>query len=497
MEQAMQRASDTIERLIKTIARALPLALFLAAAWVLTREIRSISAAHVWGNLVAISPRQWLAALAFTACGYVALTFYDVLGLRLIGAKLPYRSAAMGAFLSFSISNSVGLGWITGGSMRRRIYGPLGVSLADTARLTVLNSVTFFIGCFGLVGTVLVVEPRVLVSLLPLPAIAAQLAGAGLWTAIAGYLILCARRRAPIGWRDISLPVPHLRTAVTQIALSSTDILLAAGALYVLLPRGIELSFPLLLGIYLVALTASVLTHVPGGVGVLEAMVLWSLPDAPRAPVLASLMAFRIAYYLVPLAIALVFLARPAGLQLGHRALSWAGAFRPLVPLLAAVFSWLSGVFLLVSGAAPRLDSGVAAIRGVVPLPLLELSHLGGSIAGLGLVVLGGALYRRYDTARIVAILLLLVGAGAVVLHGQGETAALVLGGRRPRSRRAHRPSIAKGRCGEMRSAPAGSPLGCSLCAYRSGLACAGMPTCPIRTTSGGDLLTIPTRRGS
>ena len=251
--------------------KLLPALFFVAALWILFDETGRIGAGHLWSQLGAIAPHQWAAALLATVCGYAALTLYDVIGLRVIGQRLPYRAAAEGAFLSFTISNNVGLSWISGGSMRHRVYGPMGVPLADVARLTVFNSLTFFIGAFLLLGAILVGEPAIISPLLPVPPATVRLIGAGFWLVIALYLLLCAVRRGPVGWGKLTLPLPRPATAVAQTLLSTVDIGLAGMALYLLLPADLDISLHWLLGVYVVALAGSVLTHVPGGLGVLEA----------------------------------------------------------------------------------------------------------------------------------------------------------------------------------------------------------------------------------
>nr|MDQ6871668.1 hypothetical protein [Gemmatimonadota bacterium] len=74
--------------------------------------------------------------------------------------------------------------------------------------------------------------------------------------------------------------------------------------------RGLGVSFSGFLSIYLIAQTAAVLSHVPGGVGVFEAIVLALLAvpmqggvasPAMSASLAASLLVYRIIYYLLPL----------------------------------------------------------------------------------------------------------------------------------------------------------------------------------------------------
>jgi len=59
----------------------------------------------------------------------------------------------------------------------------------------------------------------------------------------------------------------------------------------------------------LAAVAVGLLSHVPGGLGVFEAMLLLMLPNVPTEELLGSLLAFRAVYYLAPLVVgALAFL---------------------------------------------------------------------------------------------------------------------------------------------------------------------------------------------
>lgn len=103
--------------------------------------------------------------------------------------------------------------------------------------------------------------------------------------------------------------------------LSLADWLLVGTLLYVLLPTALPLKYAAFLRAYLVAQTAGVVSHVPGGVGVFEAVLLTLLvPAAPAGGVgllAASLVVYRVIYYLVPLAVAIVMfvIVEPKGLR--------------------------------------------------------------------------------------------------------------------------------------------------------------------------------------
>ena len=55
------------------------------------------------------------------------------------------------------------------------------------------------------------------------------------------------------------------------------------------------------LGVYAAAVIAGIISHVPGGVGVFEAVVLLTVPNVPPEAMLGSLLAYRAIYYLAPL----------------------------------------------------------------------------------------------------------------------------------------------------------------------------------------------------
>lgn len=286
------------------------LLLFCAAIWALQREVAHVAAAHLGAELARLEPHRIALAILFTALGYGVLTFYDAVGLRAIGRRLPYRAAGEAAFLSFSVSHNVGMGWLSAAAMRQRVYERHGLTLTEVVQLTVLNSVTFFIGALVLIGGKLVIHPEAVAALVPgVPDPLWRVAGVILIGIVVAYVAACVQHRESFGWRTWRVTLPSWRIAVAQVGLSSADMILAAAALYWALPASLGLDYTTVLGVWLLALSGAMLTHVPGGVGVFEALVLLALPEAARAPLLAGLIAFRCCYFLLPLAVAILWMA--------------------------------------------------------------------------------------------------------------------------------------------------------------------------------------------
>jgi uncharacterized membrane protein YbhN (UPF0104 family) len=126
---------------------------------------------------------------------------------------------------------------------------------------------------------------------------------------LAGYLIACARLHdRPWTLRGHEIVLPSPQRALAQIAASSLNWLAIAATIWVLLPE--HVNFAAVLTVFLLSSVVGAMTHVPGGLGVLEAVFFALLGDeVPQHDLLAGLLAFRAFYYFGPLLIAIVLYA--------------------------------------------------------------------------------------------------------------------------------------------------------------------------------------------
>jgi phosphatidylglycerol lysyltransferase len=164
---------------------------------------------------------------------------------------------------------------------------------------------------------------------------------------------------------------------------------------------------------------------------VFETVLLLLLPDGPADQKLAALLTYRAIYYLLPFVLALALLAvREAlvGRAVLARSVAWVWAWLRLpVPQLISAAVFIAGLLLLFSGATPAEHDRLRLLRGLLPLPLVETSHLLGSAAGISLVLLAQGLQRRLDAAWHVTLWLLAVGIAASLAKGLDFEEALVL----------------------------------------------------------------------
>ena len=416
------------------IGRALPvlvsLAVFLVALEILSLELRAVSWDALARDVMATPARQLVLALLLTALNYALLTGYDLLAFRYAGKALPARHIAGAAFLAYAISHNVGFAALSGASVRYRFYSRWGVTAEELSRIVFSYSVTFWLGLLLLAGVSFVVVPLPAAAGLPGHQV---LRGVGwlLALTVVAYVTATRVRQAPLHVWRWTFPSPSTTLALRQLALSVADWLLAGLVLYVLLPAD-KAPWLAYLGAFLVAVLLGMASHVPGGIGVFEGMMVVLLkPWLPAAALVSAFVVYRAVYYLLPLVVALLALvADEVHQRRGQvaRASGWLShASQQVTPRVLSAFTFMSGVVLLLSGATPAAPGRLDLLDRVLPLGVIEMSHFAGSIAGAGLLVLSQGLARRLDAAYYFSSLLSVVGMVASLLKGFDVEEALLL----------------------------------------------------------------------
>lgn len=368
--------------------------------------------------------RLVLAMLA-TLASYAALTGYDISGLRFAGATVKRSTVVLTSFIAYALGNSVGLGVLTGGTVRMRMYAAAGVDAPKVAQAVAFNAGAFGLGMtvFGSLG-MLWGASRVS-ALVPVPAWVLQAAALLLLAGSGWFLAVCARKRTVTLFGRWDLPLPPLRLALRQLLISAADLGMAAAALWCLLPAGV-VDLPTFVVFYAIAMALGVLSHVPGGVGVFEAVILLATNGhAPVSQVAGALVLYRGIYYLLPLMLAACLLAwfefrqSPAA-PIGRAAVR-------LFPGVLAALTLVAGVMLLISGVTPATRDAEDFLRQHVPLFLVEVSHLLGSVAGLAMLFLARGLLHRLDAAWWGSLGLTIVAAVLAIPKGIALSECFVL----------------------------------------------------------------------
>lgn len=393
--------------------------------------LSEVTFADINASFWSASWRALALSLLFTAASYFTLMTYDVIALRSISEKVPVTAAAYAGFVASAMSQTLGLGALTGTAVRFRIYGSLGLPAAEIGRIAIIAGLAFWLGLAGVASASMIAEPEFLAGIFAIAPLAVRLPGICLLLLLALYLAYQWRRPEPVAVMGWSLKLPGVPASILQILLGAADMTVSAAALWVLLPPEAQMSLVAFTGLFSLIVIAGFISHIPGGLGVLEAGMLLALPHVPPHSLLASLLLFRCIYYVLPfvLAAALLalreaqahFVAIRAAAQLARPVL------HALTPPVMAIAVFAGGIVLLVSGATPALEARMDILRHVVPLPFVEASHLLGSVAGFFLLLLSVGLYRRLDAAWSLCVVVLACGIVVSLAKGLDWEEAFVL----------------------------------------------------------------------
>lgn len=407
------------------------IAVFIAAVILVDRVLGKYQWSEVAAHLYATPPRALLEALVLTVCSYLVLTLYDVLGVRNAGARLRWRTVATASFTAYAVAHNVGLSAVSGGSVRYRIYSAAGLTGMQIAQVIAFCTLTFALGSILLGGLSMIMQPVQAGRVMHVSPDFARVVGSMMMLVVIVYVATGAIRRKPMMVRGAPVQLPGVGMSLLQVGAACVDLCLASGVLYVLMPDGSTGSFIGFMGIYLLAAAAGLVSSVPGGLGVFETVLLLLTPEGPADAKLAAVLAYRVIYYVLPFLLALlVMMSHEVWLQrtLLARWLAWGQAWlRVITPHVISAAVFAGGVVLLFSGATPMLDERMHLLRHIVPLPLLEASHLLGSAAGMALLLLAQSVQRRLDAAWHVTLVLLIVGAAASLAKGFDYEEAIVL----------------------------------------------------------------------
>lgn len=272
------------------------------AAFLLYRTLSRYSPSEIMQSLGSIPTARLLAATGFAACSYLCLTGFDWLAVRYAGKPLPYRQAALASFTALSIGHNIGVAALSSGAVRYRFYSRWGLSAAEVAKVILFSGVTVGIGLATLGGIGLLLYPAEAEGLVGLGNGSIMALAIACLAAPLIYVALAAFVRQPLRFRKWSLQLPELSVAASQVLVGTANFACVAACLHQLLAAFAEAGYLKVASVYVIANTAALVSHVPGGLGVLEATVDFLLPNAEA---IGALIAFRAVYYFLPLSIGL------------------------------------------------------------------------------------------------------------------------------------------------------------------------------------------------
>jgi len=291
------------------------------ASVVLYRKLQNINVSKVLTAMATIEYRDVAIAALFVTAGYFTLTFYDLFALRAIGRKdVPYRTAALAGFTSYSIGHNVGASVFTGGAVRYHIYSGWGIDAVEVAKICFIAGLTFWLGNIAVLGFGFAYHPQAASDIDLLPTWANRALGIAAITALVIYVSWVWRIPRVIGRQTWEVRLPNGPLTLLQIAIGIIDLTCCALAMYMLVPNEPYMQFIDVAVIFIAATLLGFASHSPGGLGVFDAAMLLALSDYDAEGLLAALLIFRLLYYIIPFALALATLGiREAIIHLSRR----------------------------------------------------------------------------------------------------------------------------------------------------------------------------------
>ena len=294
----MSRVSLTaITRHWPVIKKLLLPVFMLLIAVIIIHQVRKIAWHDVIAALKAYRAQTLIHGAMLGAVAYTLYASFDLIGMKYIKAQVSTPRILGIAFVAYAINQSFGalLGTV---GMRFRLYGKQGLSTVAISKLIGLAIVTNWLGYLLVAGTLFSARSIRLPDTWRLGNDALQMIGVVMLLLVVSYLLLCrySRTRA-FTIRSEQVALPSLQLAIAQLAVAALHWFALAGILYLLMNG--EVSYVLVLGTYMLTSVSAVIAHVPGGIGVIEAVFIAVLSGRLPVPqLMAALLAFRGIFYI-------------------------------------------------------------------------------------------------------------------------------------------------------------------------------------------------------
>ena len=283
---------------------ALPL-FAIVVLGLLISHAHKIDWSGAWEALKRYPPLLLLGVLGLATASHALYGCFDLLGRWHTRHRLPvWRTWAI-AVTSYAFN--LNLGSLVGGvALRARLYARAGLDEATVAQVVGISLATNWLGYGLLAGGLFAAGAISPPSQTHLTGEAFRALGFAMILLAVGYVAACAIWQGR-EWRlrKKKVRLPAARLAVLQLAMSALNWALMGSAMYLLL--GGKVPYGTVLSVLMAASIVGVVTPIPAGLGVLEAVYLALLSGTVRGGVLmGAVLAYRALYYLVPLAGGLV-----------------------------------------------------------------------------------------------------------------------------------------------------------------------------------------------
>ncbi|MBP2557538.1 uncharacterized membrane protein YbhN (UPF0104 family) [Neorhizobium galegae] len=270
------------------------------AVFLVYRSLGRYTLDEIEESVRSIAAFRLATAFSFVILSYLCLGGFDALAVRYAGKPLPLRQTSLASFAALSIGHNVGLSALSSGAVRYRFYTRWGLTGEDIAKVIVFCGATVGLGLGTLAGLALLLQPGDAADLLGLDRTARLVVGLLCLAGPAVYLLICAFVRRPLVVHNWRFEPPAIQLALGQIVIGTLNFACVTASIQQLLASFTDAGYLNVASAYVTANIAALISHVPGGLGVLEATMLGILPTSAS---IGALIAFRVLYFFVPLTV--------------------------------------------------------------------------------------------------------------------------------------------------------------------------------------------------
>ena len=293
----------------KRLGIAASLLIIVFAVTTLVRTLKGVDTGIILTALTEIAPHRIALAALCVVGAFCTLTFYDFFALRTIGkTHVPYRIAAMSSFTSYTIGHNIGATVFTGGAIRFRIYSDYGLTAIDVAKICFLSGLTFWLGNLFVLGFGMAWHPWAASAMDLLPPAMNRLIAIGCLAGIAAYFVwlLTGETRRELGQNGWKVVLPSARLTLLQVLIGVVDLGFCALAMYLLMPMRAAISTSFRWRWCSSWRRCSALPAMrPAASAYSTPRCWWRCPQFGREQLLATLVVFRILYFLIPFGISI------------------------------------------------------------------------------------------------------------------------------------------------------------------------------------------------
>jgi glycosyltransferase 2 family protein len=305
--RALQAQISFTPRALNRFGLALSATIILTSAVVLFYRLRGLDWGSVQASMAGVPFAHVAAAAFFAACGYVTLAAYDWFALRTIGARqVPLSVAALTGVTSYAIGHGIGAMVVASAAIRLRIYSRWGLGIIDIAKMSFIAGLTFWLGNITALGAAMVFMPAAAGAVDQIPSWGNRAIGVAVLGTLITYLVWVWSKTRMLGRNGAGVTLPSGAMTLLQIGIGLTDLTCASLVMYLLMPSLPAVDFLPLAVIVVFGTLVGFASHAPGALGALDAAMLIGLPAFDRADLVATLLIYRLLFFVIPFALALV-----------------------------------------------------------------------------------------------------------------------------------------------------------------------------------------------